>query len=150
VANSVRVQIFDAILDEVRAVKESAGYERTVRTAERLIYLVPTIRQYDAVFLYDLGDSYTTRVSDVVESLLRIELTLWARDSRHPDWAVEALLADVHKAICADPTHGGLALDTEVESAETMVSEEFSPEAAARLIVRVKYRHAYGDPYTKR
>lgn len=59
---------------------------------------------------------------------------------------VEDLLSTVVKAVCADPSRGGLALDTTVGEAVFLLIVQAQRLAGVEVQLRVEYRHPYGQP----
>lgn len=61
---------------------------------------------------------------------------------------IEKLLADLEKALLADRTRGGLAVDTRLLSNQVWTDEPGEPWNEVQLAVRVHYRTKRGDPFT--
>jgi len=71
---------------------------------------------------------------------------LWdARPLRDEDIRpkLNGMMGDVYKALMADPTRGGRALDTEYGNVGTMI---FKTQIAVQVAFLIKYRFLYKDP----
>jgi hypothetical protein len=58
------------------------------------------------------------------------------------------LIADLERAVTADPRRGGLAVDTFLTGNSRLIDEEPGPLAEVRVEFLVQYRTRHGDPAT--
>jgi len=63
------------------------------------------------------------------------------------DTRINTIRADIEKKLLVEPTHGGLALDSEV--AEPVYFGESDAFSGIGVVVEVLYRTAWNDPYTQ-
>ena len=84
---------------------------------------------------------------DTVQLLTRtlsVEVAVYTRDDA-PDSAADDVLVSAHRLITADPSLGGLALDTVLEDATVEIVAADFPAAKVTHTYSVKFRHTYGD-----
>ena len=84
---------------------------------------------------------------------LSVFILVWARDAEggaDTDTVVNSLVLDIEKALMADESRGGNAVDTNVTDVEPLDSDEGQPFCGAILEVDIHFRHLVTDPATKR
>jgi hypothetical protein len=62
---------------------------------------------------------------------------------------VRECLAELEESIFADETWGNLAMDTEIDTAEMVITQKENIFVASKIIVTVEYRTIRGDPRTQ-
>lgn len=65
---------------------------------------------------------------------------------QHAGYELEDILGDVHRAVMADLTRGGLADDTRKLGTRWLFLDQTFPQAGADLIFEVKYQTVESDP----
>lgn len=148
-ADSILEQIAQDVLDTVEAV---TGISSASRAVQRNNFLV---EDKGAVIEQESTDApeYLTGGPAIVEWMQPFSIHLFRLVSETSTTAIDALfnavVADVQKALAADPTRGGLAIDTHLGGVDYYVDETGNlNEAVVRIIVT--YRVSEADPYTQR
>lgn len=145
-ANTVKTLIIQDMLNAISAIAEGETYSRTVRTAARYT-LNPDPIEYDAVYVESLSEQ-KTEYSNVRHIVMTVTLACFVEEGGNIPVAVDALAADIEKALRVDFTRGNRAIDTQVTSVNQFVIEDVEPVGACTVDVQITFRHALNDPYT--
>lgn len=78
---------------------------------------------------------------------LTVEVSVYTRGDI-PDSLADDIIVAAHQLITADPSLGGLALDTMLEDASAEIIAADFPAAKVTHAYSVKFRHSYGDMTT--
>lgn len=70
------------------------------------------------------------------------------RDFQETEKAIRQFAADIEKAVTADITRGGRAIDTTIISVDIYEIHEAMPVAAAEVTINIPFRHRTQDPTT--
>lgn len=147
--DSVKTQILDDIVSTVRGVSAGSTYSRNIRTASRSAKTLPESPIFDVVYV----DRTTQRKTFLMDNYTQVELSVWlvciVEDGSDIGTAVDAIEADVERALSVDKTRGGIAITTKVLSTEEATTEGMEPLGATLIEVQVLYRHTEGNPYSQ-
>lgn len=144
-ADPVKTAILDDMRTVLATITAGATYSRTVRTVGRVPGGMPSSSLFDIVNIISTGATKTDLSNKTVVTMtVRLEAIVEAAD---PPAAVDQVEADIEKALMADITRGGRAIDTQIVSCEEAISDHSSLGGTV-IEVRIVYRHAPGDPYT--
>ena len=87
------------------------------------------------------------------ECLLAVYLDVFfvtdENDTVPTDTYLNRLQGDIKKAILADPTRGGDAVDTDILGTTPFETTEAQPYAGIIMELRIRYRHLRSDPTAK-
>ena len=147
-ADSVRTLILDNIVTTIAAIAKGASYSRTVRTCKRNVQTMPDVPQWDAVWIERTNDAVEPRCG-VMVCTMTVLLAGMVHAFGAVGEAVDALRADIEKALSVDVTRSGNAIDTRVVSSEEAVYETEEPLGGLTVKLEVTYRYRAGDPYTR-
>lgn len=75
---------------------------------------------------------------------LTVEVAVYTRGDV-PDTLADSILVSAHQLIMADPSLGGLAIDTTLDDASVEIMAADFPAAKVTHNYQVKFRHSYGD-----
>ena len=78
---------------------------------------------------------------------LTVEVSIYTRGDV-PDSLADDIVVSAHQLIMADPSLGGLAIDTMLEDASNEIIAADFPAAKVTQSYSVKFRHSYGDMTT--
>lgn len=78
---------------------------------------------------------------------LTVEVSIYTRGDI-PDSLADDIVVAAHHLIMADPSLGGLAIDTMLEDATAEIIAADMPAAKVTHAYSVKFRHSYGDMTT--
>jgi hypothetical protein len=146
-ADSRKHLIIDNCLATIGAITAGATYNRTVRKAVRNALTLPETPVNDAVWIEHTAQTEVPLVSGLAQATLTITFGCLVVDASDLGKAIDDIQADVERALAADVTRGGYALDTRVVRREEMVAESGSPLGGVLIDVEILYRHADGNPY---
>lgn len=146
-ADARKTQILDALLASLATVTTTNGYSRTVKSVHRSATGIPAMANMDAVCILSADVRKDHLVSCTVATMT-VTLLAMVEERRELEAAIDAIEADIEKALGVDPSLGGLAIDTKVMAAREAVSEELEGLGGTVLEIEIKYRHRVGDPYT--
>lgn len=149
-ANSVQTSILNDIVTTIGAIAAGATYTRTVRCCSRNVKTLANVPTFDAVWIAGATSLKTIPLNSAkVEVVMTVTLMGVVQDHNDLGAAVDALEADIEKALMVDYTRGGYAIDSRVVRTEEIAFEAEEPLAGIEMDVQVIYRHLIGDPYTK-
>lgn len=136
----IRQLIFDAIGAALDAI---SGVQHVYRHREAVSdYDFPSLR------IVDRGDVTSRRVQHLYESRLQFEVWVhgkdWDREERRQD--VAQLRAAVEAALMNSETWGGLAVQTNLTSADEHQGEALDPDAFAVVLGEIVYRTELNNP----
>ena len=89
----------------------------------------------------------STDAVQLMGRVLTVEVSVYTRDDI-PDMAADDIVVSLHQLIMADPSLGGLAIDTMLEDASAEIIAADFPAAKVTHNYSVKFRHSYGDMTT--
>lgn len=138
-ADSIRKQIFQEIETTLKAVE-------SLRTVGFGSYeLLRTVRP--AVGILPDEELTENEPDDIYFEQLRFAVRVVV-DETHQEagYELEDLLADVHRAVLADPKRGGLADDTVKVGTKWLFLDQTYPRAGADLNFLVRYQTEEKDP----
>lgn len=147
-ASSRKTQILDALLDLLATINTGNGYERNVRSVHRSAAGIPAQASMDSICIMSADQDKLGDLEPVVPVLMRVRIFALVRESTDLEAAVDALEADIEKAIGTSRQLGGLAIDTKVTAARELVSEELEGLGGTDMDIEIRFRHAIGNPYS--
>lgn len=131
------------------------GYATTLTAVERVLQRGQTSRPPMAYVLEGDDDVTLPEGGGQIGLLLRRRLQVGvvlvvqqdeALDARSASEAMNALIADVQKALQVDPQRGGTAIDTQEVSVSAVQQEEGQPILSSVVAYHLEYRHRRTDP----
>lgn len=149
----IKKQILDNLVTTVAGITTAAGYNQTVKS---VFFGRPTHdnpeASYPLVFIWaDEDTADDTAMVGFTLCVLNVGVLAWLDDGDDPALATETLLADLKKAIQADVTRGGYAIDT-VASGPVEVEYDANRQPITGVGYQefnVRYAHKFGDPFTQ-
>lgn len=147
-SESLREQVFDSIADALAAITAGGTYWYTPANVFR--YDLPDV---DAISFptYVVADDSET-VDRLTKPLAHRSLTVtvsavhMAQIQDGPDRVARRLLQDIQTAVLADPTRGGLAVDTREVSSRLDIAGPNEPQVMVEATFTVQYRTALANP----
>lgn len=146
---SIREYVQVNVESAIAGVTTANGYTNTVRHHERA-RVAPYDGPFPAVFIYDGGDTLQEEQSWCLAWIMTQELHCWLKSATaaaNLAGEVNAFLADITKAVMADRTRGGYAIETKVR-AVSPVTVTGDNMGGFVVSVEIEYRTKPGDPYT--
>lgn len=86
-----------------------------------------------------------TEGAGIFENVLPIEIEIYGSTPAQ----IRECIAELEKKVLTDPTWGGLALWTELDTNEMEIQQKENIFVASKIIMAVQYRTVWGDPYTQ-
>lgn len=154
--DSVRERIVKQIQATLEGITVGNGYGQSMVSVQRFMQGGQETSQTPTCVLMEGDDSVdmegplagsfslTSRTMNV--SVVVVHQQDDSVDSRSAAEVMNALVADVQKALQVDPTRGGLALDTMEVGLGELDAHEGQPELIQAVAFRIKYRHRRTDP----
>ena len=152
VGEPVKLQILTSVQTALEGITAGVDYYTSVRSVTRAAALPIEIDDTPAIIITPVETIYDTPTQSTlsVHAHYHIRLTLVARTRSDPSEVLERFIRDVHKALIADVTRGGLAVYTRVlEDAVFYPTSEDEPVAVADCLVDVYYRTLRNDLNTQ-
>lgn len=147
----IKEQIAQNIEDIVKSVQVANGYSYDL-LVERYSSSKKYVPKHLKVLIYQDGEDRIEQEMNTKDGReLRIALDVFIQpidtDDTPVDQYANLIEADITKALLATYTRGGLAIDTDVEPADPF--PEYGECDGFTLVVKVRYRTVFGDPYTQ-
>lgn len=158
--SSVREQIVADIEASLRRMTTGAGYHFDWRRFYRW-QVVAQPDESPAVRILDTEDLVEDDAAGLLHRRLSVELLAshqaadWSQpdddeDGVAPGTLASWLIEDLERAVMADRTRGGLAVDTDIVSTDKTVEQSAAPMVWASVVLDVFYRCPASDPATAR
>lgn len=147
--SSVREQLVLDLVETYRQMNRGAGYSRDYRTVQRE---ESEPAEYPAVGLLDEEETIEQAASAVLLRRLFVSVRTLERvtDDDEPSAVGNACLADVQRASMADPSRGGLAVVTQIVSADKVLGYPAEDLVLTETGLEISYRTTLTDPAQKR
>ena len=154
-ATSIREYIFLNIQTTLQGILQRDGYENNVDSDNVILihgkrddsaYKEPIIYIYPGPERTNLekgekGKDYN-ELDILIEAFIR-----GTKETMNTN--INKMLADMKKALGADHTRGGYAIDTVFTGNDAFLTDLTSEKAGIVLSLEIHYEHNYGDPYSQ-
>lgn len=146
---SIRTSIVNNLVAALAAITVANGYLTTVKAVFRSIQDEDG-RAKPIIELAIDPHRYTELSNISLVRVLPIKVIGSAERSAggNPGLAGDELLADIEKAVRADRTRGGYAMDTKLVGGHVFDAEPQSPIVEVHLDIEITFRTRFGDPFT--
>jgi hypothetical protein len=152
-ADSIRELIFQNIKTTLQGILQRDGYENNI-DAENVI-LIHGKRDdsaYKEPIIYIYPGQERTNLEKGEKGYdyneLEVQIEAFIRGTKDTmNTNINKMLADLKKALGADHTRGGYAVDTIFIGNESFLTDLTSEKAGIVLALQVDYEHKYGNPY---
>jgi len=144
--SSNREQIMAKVETVLEAVAIGNGYNNNLTgRVSRLFKHWGECNSFPQVFIIDAEERKTIGPNNLVSCELDTIIWGYEKHSQAPYTQMNALLQDVEKALCANPTLDALAIDT---IPGTVSTDEgwLLPYGIFQFTVTIIYRYTYGSP----
>lgn len=151
----LKKQIIDALVGALQAIDGSSPYFNTIVASNVKVTDVapPETTTFPAIFVSPARTGYDNSRSKVVRSVageMQVQLTCLLRTATQVSRAIERLIHDVHSALYADHTLGGLVIDVRVTGDESLYpTDAQDPICGADIFVSIDYRALRTDLKTQ-
>lgn len=148
--SSIRELILANIVTTLQGITIDNGFTFDVqrRNVRRMIGSVAEVAEFPTLYLVVGQEQILTPVHDKVTVRLPVTIEAWCRDSADTlPTTLEALVADVRKAMNADYTRGGNAIESyEDGCTEPILSEAENLRGVVGIHYHVQYRYSRLNP----
>lgn len=145
----IREQILEQIVTTFRGLDGTDPYWSTLVAVRRGKARPDDLSTLPRAYVTEGEETITPDMPSLDRTLL-VQVEAWLRSSENdlPTLA-NRMLADLERILTADPTRGGLALETIL--VEDRIETDEDPGTLAAVVARfsVRYFTAYGDPSTQ-
>jgi hypothetical protein len=155
-ADSVHEQIMKQIQATLEGITIANGFGHTMVSVQRFLQQGQTLAETPVCVLLEGEDSvkqegplagaYSLTSRTMMVSVVAIHQEDTETDARSASEVMNAIVLDIQKALQADPTRGGLALDTSEIGVGELNSDEGQPEIIQTVAFSISYRHRRTDP----
>lgn len=151
--DSIKEQILGHLSTSIAGILKTSGYENAIRSVQRVMGTGQTTEQLPVVLMEEGNESVKDEPLGFFTKHLVVSLDVLSALPYHPGRysaaaAANSLEADLEKAIFADRTRGGKAIDTFYDGREAIREMEGEGAFSFRMNLRVHYRHQPGNPYS--
>jgi hypothetical protein len=155
-ADSVHEQIMKQIQTTLEGITVGNGYGNTLVSVQRFNQGGQSLAETPICMLIEGEDSvdqegpfagaYSLTSRTMTVSIVAVQRQDLETDARSASEVMNGLVLDIQKAMQADFSRGGLAIDTREIGVGEMNVEEGQPEIVQTVGFRVMYRHRRTDP----
>jgi len=143
--------IYESILDNLvttlQGITTGAGYYKTVNRVERLKPGLADLPDPIQIYIDSINDKRSFNdAGDLVTHVATIALTTYLKDADDPDEALSKIDADITKALYADRTRGGYAIETEITMAVRIPNDNEYKVWVLVHTIDITYDVSYSDP----
>lgn len=143
--------VLESILSNLRtaltAITTTNGYHQTVKQVVRLGLPPWTAKEFPYITVVGVDGTKENSHTKITTDHIDVTLGLFLKNDRaDPETDIVNLVCDVEKAVMVDGSRGSKALWTSVTDHSIALLEENETIVAAKVVVSICYRHAYGDP----
>lgn len=145
---NVRKQIIDDVIQALQGINGTGEYVSTVRNVYWWLAIPNTMPEYPTLVVADVEEKITDLVYDLSDRNLtvRIAATLLYPENTNSLEGVNELSGDIEKALTADITRGGLAVDTRITGTRTEIVDPEATLVAIEVECLIRYRTLRTDP----
>ncbi len=146
----IRERILQHCEASLRTIDGTGPYHHRLAQVQRGRAVPEDLTKLPAAFLDEGEESVSQDTNLLVTRLLPITVEAWLR-SDDGDLPTQAnrMLADVERALTADPTRGGLAIRTAALSSSLVKDEAPGVLASVRLQFEIEFRTLRAEPASK-
>lgn len=154
-ANTIRELIFQNIKTTLQGILQRSGYENTIDADNViLIHGKKDDSAYKEPIIYIYPGTERTNLEKGEKGYdyneLEVQIEAFIRGTKDTmNTNINKMLGDLKKSLGADPTRGGVAIDTIFVGSEAFLTDLTSEKAGIVLVLEIHYEHKYGDPYTQ-
>ncbi len=152
-ADTVREKIFANLVTTLNGISVVNGYDNNIASVERWNMNGNNKASVPAVIINSGPEKDSDgKAYNLTHCLLMVFLELWVRQNETEsaatptDKILNSLLGDIKRALQADVTRAGNAVDTEITDIETFETIEGQQHAGLIITVEIEYRHKQQDP----
>ncbi len=146
-AEPVRERILKNLVEAIQGASTAFGYALDVKAVDRKRRTKYQAHELPAVNVFELREQKERGPYGYVTCQLPLLLEITVPDLTRQAEADNLAMAAVVKAVLADPTRGGLAIDTWEMNNEPFAGEQNDPTGGMRVGIAIQYRHKEDDPY---
>lgn len=147
---TVRENILLNLVSVLEAVKKIAGYNNDIASVQRWSQRGPTTSAIPFIIINAGPEEKQPQPYPLATCTFTVYIDIWTNhietDSRSSDEILNSLLGDVEKALMADITRGGYAINTEILRNVPFQSIEGQPAIGISIELSVIYQHQLTDP----
>lgn len=149
--STIRENILNNVLTTLQGVTTGNGFNNTLGRVERWnMHANALAGGLPAVFISVGSETKQPEPNPLMSCELDVVLYLFIvqaeGDSDPTDQVVNSLFGDIEKALAADFSRGGYAIDSLVTSADPFEGVEGQPFAGLIIHLMVRYQHRQDDP----
>jgi len=147
----IKTQIFEAMKSVLQGINGGLTYWNTLVPSNVKITDVapPNTTTFPAIFISPARTGYDSPRSGVTRAVageLQVQITCLLRTATNVSTNIERIIHDVHTALYADITLGGLCINVRVTGDESLYpTDAEEPICGADLFVSIDYRAARAD-----
>ena len=148
-----REHIMDEIVSTLQSISTGNGYHNTIRSVARYEQFGNDEVDVPFIEVLPVEESYEPSPNPCMTCKLVVDIDVWIRhDKAEFDGSTDAylitLIADVYKALMADTTRGGYAVETKPVGNHPFVSVVNNAYSGVAVMVEITYRHSILDTET--
>lgn len=137
------------LVTTLQGITKANEYAISIRKVMRIKMSGLNITEFPTVVVIPADEPKSQEPSDKYTCRLAFTLECWLTEQGGDISArVNTLLAEVERALMADHTRGGVAVDTRILSNSAFYNEVNKPYGGININIEIHYRHKLNDPYT--
>lgn len=148
-ADTVKEAIMKNIKTTLEAIQAGETYNNTIKSVQRWQQKGNSLVLVPCIVINAGPEDRTDDPNPLTSCDFTVYIDVWTRDeSDSTDSILNSLFGDIIKALTADITRGGNAVETHILSVVPFETIEGQPYAGIIVETLIKYRHEQTDPET--
>lgn len=143
---SLRESIVENLKTTIEAIESGSSYFTTVRRVLRGVEPVRNLTETPTIWIWDTVETKELDNISQYHCTLQIDVIAMSTAYESRPQLMTQLLHDVEKAVMADITRGGYAIDTKITGNEAFLEVEAEPLVGITIGLVVDYLHSVTDP----
>lgn len=144
-ADTIREKILDNLQTTLQAITVAGGYVNTIASVQKWAQSGNALAALPTIIINAGPEDRENRPGFITSCKLSVILDVYTVAATDTDAALNSLLGDITKALMADYTRGGYAVNTTIKSVIPFEAIEGQPYAGLIITVEIEYRHKLTD-----
>ncbi len=147
---TIRENILINLQTVLETIKKTAGFNNDFASAQRWNQRGPALANIPTVIINAGPEEKDPSPFPLATCTFNVYLDIWTNheetDTRSSDEILDSLLGDVEKALMADITRGGHAINTKILRNYPFQAVQGQPSIGISIEIEITYQHQLTDP----
>jgi hypothetical protein len=147
---TIRENVLSNLQTTLEAIKKTGGYNNDIASVQRWSQRAQTFASMPTIIINAGPEEKKPEPNPLATCTFNVYIDIWTNhletDIRSSDEILNSLLGDTEKALMADITRGGNAIDTNILRNYPFQSIEGQPSIGISIEIEIIYQHQQTDP----